>query len=88
MRAGIAAWVGGPDHQDLLNGTPLLRITTNRTTALYWVYHGRQETRLHKWDGTVYHLNLSKGWCSCPDHEKKGVTCKHVKALRAALKKF
>jgi putative transposase len=31
---------------------------------------------------TVYHVtNTELGWCTCPDHEFRGVRCKHIFAV-------
>jgi hypothetical protein len=86
MRTGSCKWMGTPDRHDLKDGTALLQIATRTGSNLYWIFHGRHETRLKKFDGKqVYACNLETGWCDCPDHQQRKVTCKHVKALRAAL---
>lgn len=85
-RTGLCRWIGSPDREDLRDGTALLRITTSKGVEnLYWVFHYRGFSKLRKMGrgGEVYHIH--NGCCTCPDHENRGVTCKHVKALQAAL---
>ena len=87
-RTGACRWMGGtPNKEDLREGLALLRITTSKGIENhYWVFDNGKETRLKKMNGsTVYATNLKTGWCDCPDHQQRGTTCKHVKALRAAL---
>ena len=88
MRTGNCKWMGQtPDREDLRDGLALLRITTSKGVEdHYWIFDNGRETLLRKKsDGTVYAANLKTGWCECPDHQQRQVTCKHVKALRAAL---
>ena len=87
-RTGSARWLGSPEKEDLLEGTALLRIVTDKgVETICWVFADGVRTRLMKMDGTTYSVNLVAGTCSCPDHQKRQLTCKHVKALRAALPK-
>lgn len=44
--------------------------------------------RLRKPGGTVYHVDLEKHVCDCPDFVFRGRECKHHKALTAALTVF
>lgn len=87
MRTGTFRWCGSPDMTDLKDGTALLEISTSQGVKVcYWVFHGIRSTRIKRMDnGTVYGVNLRTGYCDCPDHQKRKVECKHVKALRAAL---
>lgn len=86
-RNGTFRWCGKPESDDLKDGTALLEITTDKgVKGLYWVYHGTHQTRIKRMDnGTVYACNLRTGYCECPDHTNRKLTCKHVAALRAAL---
>lgn len=34
--------------------------------------------RVHSPSGNTYHVNVAERWCSCPDHEYRGVSCKHL----------
>ena len=29
-----------------------------------------------------YEVKPDEGWCQCPDHEERGVICKHIHAVR------
>lgn len=75
-----------PDQYDFQEGTALLEIVTDKgVRGLYWVYHKGRTTRIMKMSTkTVYALDLETGFCSCPD---RATLCKHVKALRAVLRK-
>lgn len=34
-----------------------------------------------------YEVDPDKGWCQCPDHEERGVVCKHIHAVRIVLER-
>jgi hypothetical protein len=42
--------------------------------------------RLRKPDGTVYHVDLLKSECDCPDCQYRKRACKHFLACAAAFK--
>ncbi|WP_396613895.1 SWIM zinc finger family protein (plasmid) [Haloferax sp. S1W] len=34
----------------------------------------------------LYRVDIHKGTCSCPDHQKRGVECKHLRRVLFAIK--
>lgn len=86
-RTGTVKWMGTPDKTDLKDGTALLKISTQtqrgEVVGYYWAFSNGKLTRLRKMDsGDTY--TIQNNTCDCPD-ANKGNTCKHARALNAAL---
>jgi hypothetical protein len=84
--SGNCRWVvpiGKVSHTGVLE----INQTTYAVTVLY-VYGNLTGYRLEKLGGAVYDIDAAGAqWqCDCPDAVYRERECKHVKALRAALK--
>lgn len=80
-------------YNDPVSGNPVLRITTNRCTHEYEVEKCNETYRLWRLDSSTFFLICwtieTKGtwWCDCPANKYGVQPCKHIRALKAALKK-
>lgn len=79
---GIARWLDLPVRvRDFEIGT--LRV--NDVEYVVTLPADRSGARLTKDRATVYHVDLAKGECDCPDAQYRKRACKHVLAVRAAV---
>jgi hypothetical protein len=92
---GKCHWVVKPCTLPGGGWSGILEITSytsrGEVTLRYLVTRLEGGYRLEKPDGEVYDINLEWGWdqaeCTCGDHTFRSRTCKHAKALHAALRK-
>jgi hypothetical protein len=93
---GRCRWIVRPVELPGEAWSGILQITayTHRgsITHKYLVTKTEDGYRLEREDGKMYDIDLEWGWdqaeCSCGSHTYRSRTCKHAKALRAALQRL
>jgi hypothetical protein len=93
---GRCRWIAKPVELPGEDWAGILEITSytyrGNITRKYLVSRIEGGYRLECEDGEVYDIDLEWGWdqaeCSCGSHTYRSRTCKHTKALRAALQRL